>query len=123
MVTKAPDLMLEYHMFESDYNKVMVDGSLPGFIRSLKAQIAGETVDYDYIIDKARQNGHDETKLYLYMRVVPVNISTRGKTMLGNLKKYMDMGKLAIDVEEHRDLLTELRIATSDEELKLYSLT
>ena len=45
------------------------------------------------------------------------------KAMLGNLKKYIDMGKVAIDPEESKDLMTELRIATSDEELRLEKTT
>jgi hypothetical protein len=53
------------------------------------------------------------------MRVVPVNFSTNHKVMLSNLKKYIDMGKVAINPESHSELLTELRIATADEDLSL----
>ena len=118
MVCHAKDLMAQYGFLDNDDNKVWIDGSQPGFLRSLKTQLPGETVDYERLIDKAKQDGNFD-KLYLYMRVVPVNFSTNHKTMLSNLKKYIDMGKLAIEPEAHSELMTELRIATSDEDLGL----
>jgi hypothetical protein len=39
--------------------------------------------------------------------------------MLGNLKQYFDMSKMAIDPQAHKDLLTELRIATANEDMVL----
>jgi uncharacterized protein (UPF0276 family) len=37
-----------------------------------------------------------------------------------NLKKYMDMHRIAIDsYYVHKDLITEMRIATADEHLSL----
>jgi uncharacterized protein (UPF0276 family) len=39
--------------------------------------------------------------------------------MLMNLKKYMDMHRIAIDSDLHKDLITEMRIATADEHLSL----
>jgi hypothetical protein len=61
-----------------------------------------------------------EDKLHLYMSVIPINFSTKGRFMLENLKKYLDMGKIAISPEEHsnQELLTELRVATADEDMK-----
>jgi predicted acylesterase/phospholipase RssA len=40
-------------------------------------------------------------------------------TMLGNVKKYIDMGRIAIDPQENKELLTELRIATANEDMLL----
>jgi hypothetical protein len=53
------------------------------------------------------------------MQICPVNFNSKGREMLGNLKKYMDMGKIAIDAQSYPELLTELRIATADEEMSL----
>ena len=39
--------------------------------------------------------------------------------MLGNVRKWIDKGHIAIDPDLFRELLTELRIATSDEEMSL----
>jgi hypothetical protein len=39
--------------------------------------------------------------------------------MLGNVKKWIDKGQVAIDPDLFPELLTELRIATSDEEMSL----
>jgi hypothetical protein len=39
--------------------------------------------------------------------------------MLGNVKKWMDMGRIAIDPDVYPELMTDLRIATSDEEMSL----
>jgi hypothetical protein len=118
MVQHAKDLMIQYGFLDNDYNKVWIDSSQPGFIRSLKYQLPSETVDYELLMEKAKQDGNLD-RLYLYMRVIPVNFSTNHKQMLSNLKKYIDMGKVAIDPEAHSELMTELRITTSDEDLSL----
>ena len=39
--------------------------------------------------------------------------------MLGNVRKWIDKGHVAIDPDLFPELLTELRIATSDEEMPL----
>jgi hypothetical protein len=39
--------------------------------------------------------------------------------MLGNVKKYIDMDRIAIDPQENKELLTELRIATANEDMLL----
>ncbi|HJT49782.1 MAG TPA: terminase family protein [Nitrososphaeraceae archaeon] len=120
MIQRALQLMLQYNILDNQNSRVWIDASQPGLIKSLKLNIAGETVDYERIIQRARQNGHDiDNQLYLYMRVVPVNFNTQGKIMLGNLKKYIDMGKVAIDPEAHSELLGDLRIAEADENLLL----
>jgi hypothetical protein len=117
MVQHAKDLMLQYGILENDSNKVFIDGSQPGFIRSLKYQ-TNENPQYEQIIGKAKEN-NQEDQLYLYMNIVPVNFSTRHKQMLGNLKKYMDMERVAIHPQENKELFTELRIATANEDMLL----
>jgi hypothetical protein len=39
--------------------------------------------------------------------------------MLGNVRKWIDKGYVAIDPDLFPELITELRIATSDEEMSL----
>ena len=53
------------------------------------------------------------------MNIVPINFGEKGKIMLGKVKKLCDNNKFAIDPSEHAELLTEMRIATADEELRL----
>ena len=117
MVMHARDLMIQYGILGNDYNKVLCDSSQPGFIRSLKYQ-TGENPNYEQVIEKARRDGLED-RLVLYMNICPINFSTNHKLMLGNVKKYMDMGRVAINPEEHKELLTELRIATANEDISL----
>jgi hypothetical protein len=42
---------------------------------------------------------------HLYMNIVPVNFSTKHRAMLGNVKKWIDKGRVAIDP----DLFDELQ--------------
>ena len=93
---------------------MFIDGSQPGFIRSLKT-IVGEHAQYEYFV-KSKQSGGP---LHLYMNIVPINFSERGKFMLGTCKKLCDNNKFAIDPSEHAELLTEMRIATADEDMRL----
>ena len=99
----------------------MIDGSASGFMRSVKLHIS-ENSQYENIILQARQrfgSSDYENKLHLYMTAVPINFSTKGRAMLESLRKRLDMGKIACDPEAHKELLTELRIAQSDENMKL----
>jgi hypothetical protein len=129
MVGHTLRLLQDYKIANNNWNnsnnKVLIDGSASGFIRSIKLHV-GDNPQYDIIIDNARKRFagtgmNYEDKIHLYMSVCPVNFSTKGRFMLENLKKYLDMGKIAISAEEHsnRELLTELRIATADEDMKL----
>jgi hypothetical protein len=120
MVMQAKDLMIQYGILSNDNNsnKVFIDGSAAGFIRSLKFQ-THENQQYEQLIEKARRDGLGEDQLHIYMNIVPVNFSTKHKQMLGNVKKYIDMGRVAIDPEAHKELLTELRIATANEDMTL----
>jgi hypothetical protein len=53
------------------------------------------------------------------MNIVHVNFSTKHKAMLDNVRKWIDKGMVAIDPDLFPELLTELRITTSDEEMSL----
>jgi hypothetical protein len=116
MVMHAQDLIIKYNLMGGN-NRVFIDGSSSGFIRSVKLQ-TGEYVQYENVIEKAKRDGKSD-EIWYYMQIVPVNFNTKGREMLGNLKKYMDMGRIAIDPDTHKELLTELRIATSDENMSL----
>jgi hypothetical protein len=115
MVSHAYNLIRQYNL-NNGINKVFVDGSQPGFIRSLKIAI-GEYAQYEYFVEKAKQDNN--RPLHLYMNIVPVNFSTKHRAMLGNVRKWIDKGHVAIDPDLFPELLTELRIATSDEEMTL----
>jgi hypothetical protein len=114
MVRHAYRLVLQYQL-NNGTNKIYIDGSNPGFIRSLK-QAMGEFVNYDVFVEKAKA---DKRELFYYMNVVPVNFSTEGRAMLSNVKKWIDKQRVAIDPDEHKELMLDLRIAQSDEEMKL----
>lgn len=60
----------------------------------------------------------DKRPLDLYMQIVPVNFSTDGKNMLDKVKKYISKKWMAID-PSFEELLTELRVATANEEMQL----
>ena len=115
MVSHAYRIIQRYQL-NNGINKIFIDGSNPGFIRSLKEALR-EFVNYDVFIDKAKKDGN--RPLFHYMNVIPVNFSTEGKNMLGNVKKYADNSWLAIDPDEHKELMLDLRIAQADEEMKL----
>ena len=90
MVQHAYQLIKKYNLNNGN-NKVFIDGSQPGFIRSLKIAL-GEYAQYEHFIDKAKQDKRED-KLHLYMNIVPVNFGERGKIMLSNVKKLCDNKK------------------------------
>jgi hypothetical protein len=51
------------------------------------------------------------------MNIVPVNFSTKLRAMLGNVRKWIDKGMVAIDPDLFPELLTELRIAQAGEDI------
>jgi hypothetical protein len=116
MVMHAQDLIIKYNLMYGN-NRVFIDGSSSGFIRSVKLQ-TGEYTQYERVIEKAKRDDRSD-ELWYYMQIVPINFNTKGREMLGNLKKCMDMGKIAIDAQAYPELLTELRIATANEDMSL----
>jgi hypothetical protein len=64
MVSHAWNLIRQYYL-NNGINKVFVDGSQPGFIRSLKIA-TGEYAQYEYFVERAKQ---DSRPLHLYMAV------------------------------------------------------
>lgn len=115
-MVKHAYLLIQRYNLNNGVNKIFIDGSNPGFIRSLKQNL-GEYVNYDVFIDKAKADG--DRPLFHYMNVVPVNFSTQGRAMLSNVKKWIDKGRVAIDADDHKELMLDLRIAQADEEMKL----
>jgi hypothetical protein len=117
MINLAYRLIMKYNLANWE-NKTFVDASSPGNIRSLKNAISGsgETIDYHRLVKKAEE---DKRPLDLYMQIVPINFSTNGKQMLDKLKKYISKKWMAIDSDQFPELLTELRVATANEEMAL----
>jgi hypothetical protein len=116
MVAHAYKLIRQYRLdAENSDNRTFVDGSASGWIRSLKTAI-GEYPKYEVFVEKSKR---DKIDLWRLMKVVPVNFGEHGRVMLGNVKKWIDMCRVAIDSEQFPELMTDLRIATSDEEMAL----
>ena len=61
----------------------------------------------------------NKIELFRLINIVPVSFGEKGRAMLDNVKKWIDMGRVAIDAEAHPELMTDLRIATADEEMSL----
>src|SRR5438552_17478756 len=115
MANHAYNLIKKYNLNNSS-NRTFIEGSQPGFIRSLKIKLS-EYPNYEYFVERSKK---DNVPLYLYMNIVPVNFVEKGKIMLGKVVKLLDMNKVAISPDDHAELLTEMRIATTaDEELRL----
>lgn len=114
MANHAYNLIRKYNLNNGN-NLTFIDGSQPGFIRSLKIKLS-ENSNYEYFVERSKK---DNVPLYLYMNIVPVNFAERGKIMLGKVVKLLDMNKVAISPDDHAELLTEMRIATADEDLRL----
>ena len=114
MANHAYNLIRKYNL-KNDSNRTFIDGSQPGFIRSLKIKLS-EHANYDDFVERSKK---DKVPLYLYMKIVPVNFAERGKIMLAKVVKLLDMNKVAISPDLFPELLTEMRIATADEDLRL----
>jgi hypothetical protein len=95
MIYHAVELIHRYDLLTNTSNKVFVDGSAAGFIRSVKYQ-TGEFSQYEQVLDKAKRDGRLEEPWY-YMQICPIAFNKHHKKMLENLKKYMDKCKVAID--------------------------
>jgi hypothetical protein len=96
VVSHAWNLIRQYNL-NNGINRVFIDGSQPGFIRSLKIAI-GEYAQYEYFVEKAKQDNN--RPLHLYMNIVPVmRIATADEEM-------------SLDKTEYSmDLLDSLRLA------------
>lgn len=116
MVRRAAELIERYNLTD-ETARVFVDGSSPGFIKSLKYQV-GEAGNYEPIVERAKQDKRDD-EIHHYMKIVPVNFSTKHKRMLQKLKKWLDNGKVGIDPTMFPDLITDLRIAEVKDDMTL----
>jgi hypothetical protein len=50
---------------------------------------------YEHFVERAKQDNN--RPLHLYMNIVPVNFSTKHRAWLGNVRKWIDKGHVAID--------------------------
>jgi hypothetical protein len=91
--------------------KIYVDGAKPDFIKSLKVQVR-EPSDYDKIIAKAI---HDKVDVEYRMKVVPINFNEYGKELLGRAQNVVSKGWFAVSPTEHKELVTQMRMARSKE--------
>lgn len=114
-MAKHADKLIRKYGFLNKSNKVFVDGSAAGYIRSLKTAI-GEYPHYELQIERSKK---DKIPLYHMMQIIPVSFGEEGTTMLEQCKKMIELNRVAIDPLYHENLLTEIRLATSTEDLKL----
>jgi hypothetical protein len=89
--------MAEYDIDRRHGAHVFVDASNPSFIRSLKAGIPGEDVDYERLIDSVKRNVKhanvvDLQYLAHFMTVIPVPFSKYHKQMLGHTREILEYG-------------------------------
>jgi hypothetical protein len=110
MLSTVYGLMSKY-----DVDKVYIDGANPSFIRSLKLRI-GEDADYDKVIARYRSEGLGDSWSQ-DMKIVPVNINTEHKAMLGHCKMILesDGGRIAINPDRFDKLITSLRTAVDND--------
>ena len=110
MLSVVYGLMSKYQV-----DSVYIDGANPSFIKSLKLQI-GEEADYDKVIARYRSEGFgvDPTK---DMKIVLVNFNKEHKAMLGHCKMILedDRGKIAINPDKFKKLITALRTAVDND--------
>jgi hypothetical protein len=98
--------MLKYEL--NTYNtKILVDASAPSVVSALKSQM-GEPTDYLSLLNYRKKNNLRD--IYFDMVVIPVNFNTATKKeMLLNLKELLDAGMIAINLEQHANLVLALR--------------
>jgi len=88
-------------------HKIYVDSSKPDFIKSLKIQFR-ENTNYEAVIEQSNRHKVDyEYRMY----VVPVSFNEYGKLLLGRFQQIVSMGWFSISREEHKDLVTQMRMA------------
>jgi hypothetical protein len=103
-------LMKRYHKV----NAVFVDGANVPFIASLKRML-GERPDYeDHIKELKARNPH--TNIHRLIRVIPVAFSTQHKSMLSNVKSFMDDDRGLVQIHPSMiKLIDSLKSATAKE--------
>ena len=115
MVSHTWNLIKQFKLNDR-ISKVFVDASQPGFIRSVLASL-GQFQNYEVWVEKSKR---DNIPLYKLMHIVPVPFTgEKHKLMLGNCKKLLDNGVIAIDADVHKDLIQELRLASAEEDMTL----
>jgi hypothetical protein len=96
-IANTERLMAEYDIDRRHGAPVFVDASNPSFIRSLKAGIPGEDVDYERLIDSVKRNVKrpnvvDLQYLVPFMTVIPVPFQKYHKQMLGHTREIIEYG-------------------------------
>jgi len=96
-------------MQQYGYVRVYIDGANPSFIKSLKRMI-GEDEHYEKYT-KEQMERHAKNP---FMKVYPVNFSTKHREMLGHAKLLLERGRVAINPKFHK-LVTSLSTAVDNE--------
>ncbi len=94
--------------FQFRPGKIYVDGAKPDFIKSLKSMF-NEAQDYDRIMKQAT---HDKVDYQYRMFVVPVSFNEYGRELLRRFQHYVSKGWFSVSQVEHKDLVTQMRMAT-----------
>lgn len=89
--------------------RVYIDGANPSFIKSLKRMI-GEDEHYE----KYTKEQMERYAKNPFMKVYPVNFSTKHRDMLGHAKLLLERGRVAINPKFHK-LVTSLSTAVDNE--------
>jgi hypothetical protein len=96
-------------MQQYGYVRVYIDGANPSFIKSLKRMI-GEHEHYE----KYTKEQMERYAKNSFMKVYPVNFSTKHREMLGYAKLLLERGRIAINPKFHK-LVTSLSTAVDNE--------
>jgi len=96
-------------MQQYGYVRVYIDGANPSFIKSLKRMI-GEDEHYE----KYTKEQMERYSKNPFMKVYPVNFSTKHREMLGHAKLLLERGCIAINPKFHK-LVTSLSTAVDNE--------
>ena len=93
--------------FQYKPNKIYVDGAKPDFIKSLKIQFR-ENIDYESVIERAnREKVDSEYRMF----VIPISFNEYGRELLGRFQHFVSKTWFSISNEEHKELVTQMRMA------------
>jgi Terminase RNaseH-like domain len=108
MLEKVRSLILNKF---SPITKIYVDGSQPGFIRSLKIAL-NEDPEYEKAIEYYNHNHMD---WQANMTILPIPFSTSHKAMLSHTRTLIEDGFVAIHSTRFQKLITSLHTAVDNE--------
>jgi hypothetical protein len=119
MVNRCVQIMrdygfLNYDVRSSDAPPCFVDGSSPGFVRSLRAAV-GLDPEYEGVMARAKRAGFREPLDRFLGIVRPRNFGAGGgRAMLSHLKSLLDQNMIAIHPTAFPELVISLRSAYAD---------